>query len=302
MICAPQVISEGNLQTMRAIVSACLTTVLSLGIAMGCKSKSTGAADLHPPPGEKWISKSQLNGANIQVEEVAERDVAVTMVTHLTFHEAHVTHVFTPVTGRVVNIEAELGQHVKKGDALVAIQSPDIEQTSDHCVNAESKVDAVQLSRDSKKGLSKTPEGLEPDLEAVEDNHEKAKAELACAKQKTALLRAGTVAKVPRAYVIRSLTDGEVLMRNRSVGDAGLCLVPVRCRCESRRAGGLTSVGGIYYGWRAHLSRTPPSAVCRVWHVSRHYSRGRRHRHGISSSIRDAGCVWIRVNMSLMYS
>ena len=74
----------------------------------------------HAPPGESWISKTQLDKANIQVEEVSERDVATALVAsaRLTFHDAHVTHVFTPVTGRVVKVEAQLGQTVKKGDAL----------------------------------------------------------------------------------------------------------------------------------------------------------------------------------------
>ncbi len=205
---------------MRTIVSACLTTALLLGITTGCRSKSADAADFHPPPGESWISKTQLDRANIQVEEVSERDVATALVAsaRLTFHDAHVTHVFTPVTGRVVKIEAQLGQSVRKGDALVTIQSPDIGQASSDYGKAEADLTAAKHDRDRKQDLFNAHAGSQADLETAEDNYGKAKAELDRAKQKAALLRAGTVDTVSQTYVLRSLIDGEVLMRNVNPG------------------------------------------------------------------------------------
>src|SRR5664280_116205 len=205
---------------MRAIVTTCLLSALLLGTTMGCKSKSADAADFHAPPGESWISKTQLDRANIQVEEVSERDVATALVAsaRLTFHDAHVTHVFTPVTGRVVKIEAQLGQTVKKGDALVTIQSPDIGQASSDYGKAEADLTAAQHDRDRKRDLYNAHAGSQADLETAEDNFGKAKAELDRAKQKAALLRAGTVDTVSQTYVLRSLIDGEVLMRNVNPG------------------------------------------------------------------------------------
>jgi multidrug efflux pump subunit AcrA (membrane-fusion protein) len=38
-----------------------------------------------------------------------------------------VAHVFSPVTGRITAINAELGQRVKKGQALAVIDSPDLD-------------------------------------------------------------------------------------------------------------------------------------------------------------------------------
>jgi cobalt-zinc-cadmium efflux system membrane fusion protein len=205
---------------MRTIVSACLLTAFLLGMTTGCKSKTADAADFHPPPGESWIPKTQLDRANIQVEEVSERDVATALVAsaRLTFHDAHVTHVFTPVTGRVVRIEAQLGQTVKKGDPLVTIQSPDIGQASSDYGKAEADLTAAQHDRDRKRDLYNAHAGSQAELEAADDNYGKAKAELDRAKQKAALLRAGTVDTVSQTYVLRSLIDGEVLMRNVNPG------------------------------------------------------------------------------------
>jgi len=206
--------------TMSKCVSVYLLAAFLWGTPTGCKSKSAEAADFHPPPGESWVSKMQLDRANIQIEEVSERDVATALVTsaRLTFHDAHVTHVFTPVTGRVVAIQAQLGQTVKKGDPLVTIQSPDIGLASSDYGKAEADLTAAKHDRDRKRALYDMHAGSQAELEVADDNYGKAKAELDRAKQKAALLRAGTVDTVSQTYVLKSLIDGEVLMRNVTPG------------------------------------------------------------------------------------
>jgi cobalt-zinc-cadmium efflux system membrane fusion protein len=205
---------------MKSQICICLLATLVSASALGCKSKSADAADFHPPAGENWISRTQLEKANIQVEEVSERDVATALVTsaRLTFDDAQVTHVYTPVTGRIVKIDAELGQTVKKGDALVTIQSPDIGQASSDYGKAEADLTAAKHDRDRKRDLYGLHAGSQADLEAAEDNYGKAKAELDRAKQKAALLRAGSVDTVSQTYVLRSLINGEVLARNVNPG------------------------------------------------------------------------------------
>ena len=202
------------------VLSISLLTALWLGMPTGCKSKSAEAADFEPPPGESWITKRQVYWANIQVEAVGERDVATALVTsaRLTFHDAHVTHVYTPVTGRVVKIQAQLGQTVKKGDALVTIQSPDIGQASSDYGKAQADLTAAKHDRDRKRDLYDMHAGSQADLEAAEDNFGKAQAEMERAKQKAALLRAGTVDTVSQSYILKSLIEGEVLMRNVNPG------------------------------------------------------------------------------------
>ena len=77
---------------------------------------------------------------------------------------------------------------------------------------------AAQHDRDRKRDLYNMHAGSQADLETAEDNFGKAKAELDRAKQKAALLRAGTVDTVSQTYVLRSLIDGDVLMRNINPG------------------------------------------------------------------------------------
>lgn len=161
-----------------------------------------------------------MDKANIQVEEVSEQNVATALVAsaRLTFHDTHVTHVFTPVTGRVVKIEAQLGQTVKKGDPLVTIQSPDIGVASSDYGKAEADVIAANHDFKRKQELFESHAASAAEVEVAQDNFRKARAELDRAKQKAALLRAGTVDTVSQTYVLRSLIDGEVLMRNVNPG------------------------------------------------------------------------------------
>jgi cobalt-zinc-cadmium efflux system membrane fusion protein len=104
---------------------------------IGCHRRRRGPtgpepAGPHPPAGEVWLDADQMKEAGIVVEPVGLEDVDDTILTsgRVTFADVKVSHVFSPVTGRVMAINAQLGQHVKKGDPLAVIQSPDIGQFS----------------------------------------------------------------------------------------------------------------------------------------------------------------------------
>ena len=185
-----------------------------------CKAKEADAASFHVPPGEAWIPRGQLEKADIQISTVDERAMSNALVAsaRLTFHDAHVTHVFTPVTGRVVKIEAQIGDIVKKGDPLVTIQSPDIGVASSDLGKAQADLVAAEHDLRRKRELYEVHAGSQADVEVAEDNFGKAKAELERAQQKAALLRAGSVDRVSQTYVLRSTIDGEVLMRNVNPG------------------------------------------------------------------------------------
>src|SRR5271170_1143608 len=81
-----------------------------------------------PPPGEVWLTPAQVSDAQIAVAVVGEQDVDDTILTSgtVTLDDQRTGHVFSPVTGRVVTIAAQVGQHVKRGDSLATIESPDV--------------------------------------------------------------------------------------------------------------------------------------------------------------------------------
>jgi cobalt-zinc-cadmium efflux system membrane fusion protein len=200
---------------------ACALILLGLP-AVGCHKSQAAAepAQAQPPPGEVWLSQQQVVDAKIDVKEVTNQDVDDTILTsgRVALDDLRSGHVFSPVTGRVVKIDAQLGQRVKKGDPLATLESPDIGNTVSDVHKAEADLIAAQHDYERKKELFEQKAGSAADLEAAEDSYRKAKAELERARQKQTLLRVGSADAVTQMYTLTSPIDGEVLMRNINPG------------------------------------------------------------------------------------
>jgi len=99
--------------------------VLLLGPA--CKNSQAATGPVAPTD-EVWLTEQQALAEQVQVSAVQERDIEDTLVANarVTFDDRRVGHVFSPVTGRVVRISAQFGQHVTKGTPLAVVESPDI--------------------------------------------------------------------------------------------------------------------------------------------------------------------------------
>ena len=196
------------------------TLALSV-VGLGChKQAAAEPAGPQPGPGEVWLSQQQVLDAKIEVKPVTDQDVDDTILTsgRVALDDLRSAHIFSPVTGRVVRIAAQLGQHVKKGDALATIESPDIGNAVSDVHKAEADLIAAQHDYQRKKDLFEQKAGSAADLEAAEDGYRKAKAEIERARQKQALLRVGNADAVTQTYTLTSPIDGEVLLRNINPG------------------------------------------------------------------------------------
>ena len=198
--------------------------LLASGVLGGCgchNSQASVAQGAEPPPGEVWLTPAQVAEAKIAVEEIAPQDVDDTILTSgkVTFEDIKVGHVYSPVSGRVVSIEGQLGARVSKGDGLAIIQSPDIGVASSDVGKAEADLIAAEHDLKRKKDLFAQHAASAVDVESAEDSYRKAKAEKDRAAQKAFLLRAGGGGdSVTQGYKLVSPIDGEVLMRNLSMG------------------------------------------------------------------------------------
>jgi cobalt-zinc-cadmium efflux system membrane fusion protein len=199
-----------------------LALLVALGLAAATTSgchKSEAAVEPNTgaqiPPGEVWLTDAQVQEAQIVYGPIAEQDVDDTILTsgRVTFDDLRVSHVYSPVTGRVVKIDAELGAHVKKGQPLAVIESPDIGSAVSDVAKADADVIASEHDYKRKKDLYDQHAASQADVEASEDSYRKAKAELERARQKALLLRAGSYDSVSQTYTLTSQIDGEVVMR-----------------------------------------------------------------------------------------
>lgn len=195
--------------------------LLGLPVLASCVSRAEEAPIARQAPtGEVWLTQQQIRDAKLAIDPVEERDVldSITTSGRVTFDDLRVSHVFSPVTGRVTKILANPGQRVKKGDALLIIQSPDVGSAFSDVRKAEADQIAAEHEFNRQKELFAHHAGAQRDYEMAEDNYRKAQAEMERAKQKSQLLRAGSFDKVTQEYTLRALIDGEVIARNVNPG------------------------------------------------------------------------------------
>jgi cobalt-zinc-cadmium efflux system membrane fusion protein len=175
-----------------------------------------------PPPasGEAQISKDQFQKAAMVTKLVVEEDVGDTLVSsgRVTFDDARVTHVFSPVNGRILKVLAQPGERLERGAPLVVMASPDIGQAFSDYVKAKADLAAAQSEFQRQKELFAAHAGAQRDLEAAEDNYRKAQAELDRAHQKIVLLAPDAQDRVTQDYVLRAPIAGEVVARTVNPG------------------------------------------------------------------------------------
>jgi cobalt-zinc-cadmium efflux system membrane fusion protein len=167
-----------------------------------------------------WLWQDQVSAAKLVAEPLTPQPVGGLVVTsgRVTFDDLKVSHVMSPVTGRVVKIEAQPGQRVKRGDTLAVIESPDVGSAFSDLEKA--RADAISAEKDFKrqKDLFDVHAGSQRDLEAAQGNFAKAKAELQRSGRKAQLLRAGVMSSGGQSYTLRAPIGGEVIARNVNPG------------------------------------------------------------------------------------
>ncbi|HEY1587014.1 MAG TPA: efflux RND transporter periplasmic adaptor subunit [Polyangia bacterium] len=191
-------------------------------VAAGCGGHASNAATQpQPPAGEAWLTTQQVKNANLAVQAVTDQDVGGAVVTSgtVTFDDMLVSHEVSPVTGRVVRIDAQPGQRVKKGASLAVIESPDVGTAFSDLAKAHADLEAAERDFKRQKELFDAHAASQKDYEQSLDNFQKAKAELSRAQKKAALLsKGGGADSVTQEYTLRAHIDGEVISRNVTSG------------------------------------------------------------------------------------
>ncbi|TMA26043.1 MAG: efflux RND transporter periplasmic adaptor subunit [Deltaproteobacteria bacterium] len=191
---------------------------LALSLVAGCRRGAS--AEPGPPEDEKWIARAVFDRGEAKVVEAKPQLIASPIATggRIAFDDQRVTHVFSPVSGRVTRVIAQLGQRVQKGSSLLAIASPEVGSAVSDEVKARADLVAAQHEFDRQQRLFDAKAGPRRDLEVAEDNYRKAKAEEERALQRLRLLRAGRVDAVTQEYTLISHIDGRVMARNVNPG------------------------------------------------------------------------------------
>ena len=186
----------------------------------GCPRGDAKGLPEQPPLDEIWLREDQIRKGDIRVADAEERELTqpITAGGRIAFHDLHVTHVFSPVTGRVLRVLAQPGQMVKKGTPLLTLASPDVGQVFADLLKAEAEQAAAQAEFQRQQRLAAARASSQRELEAAEDAFRTARAESQRAQKRARTLRAGGADSVTQEYTLRSFIDGEVIARAASPG------------------------------------------------------------------------------------
>ncbi len=190
------------------------------GLQAGERFVVEGSVSRDQPNDEVWITPSQLSKGQITTAVVATRDVpeAISIGGRLTFDDTQISHIFSPVSGRITKLLAEPGQHVAKGTPLVAITSPDVGTYLSDLVKADADRALAEHELQRQQELFANHIGAKRDLDAAEDMARRARAEYERAKQLTQLVKSADFDVVSQQYVLRAPIAGDVIARKASPG------------------------------------------------------------------------------------
>jgi cobalt-zinc-cadmium efflux system membrane fusion protein len=174
-----------------------------------------------PPAGQAWVTPESARAAGIvsapvQVENLGRR---LTASGRVTFDDRHVSHVFSPVNGRVTRLIAGAGQPVRRGDPLAVIESPDLGSAWSDYAKARAAMAQAEREYRRQKELFAARAAAQRDLEGAESNEGQARAELERAAARARMLGGGRLGDgISQELILRSPIDGEVIARNINPG------------------------------------------------------------------------------------
>lgn len=154
----------------------------------------------------------------VTTDEVDYQDVDDTVIASgkIAYDDQKVFHVFSPVSGKVAKVFVQLGAHVKKGDPLALVESPDIGAATADVSKAKADLSAAEREFARQQELLEIHAASQKDYDTASSAFHQAKAEVERAQQKSALFQHGDA--VGQSFTLRSDIEGEVFMKAVSAG------------------------------------------------------------------------------------
>lgn len=173
-----------------------------------------------PPPGEVWLTQTEVEKAHLAIEPLHRQQVREHLMLggKITFDDTQVTHVFSPVSGRIQKILVEPGEKVHQHSPLVVLDAPEVGLATSDVKKAIADLTAATHELQRQKELVASGASAQREYENAQDRFGQAQAELQRARQKAKLFQQGTVNQVTQTYELQSQLEGEVIVRSVSPG------------------------------------------------------------------------------------
>ncbi|MBV8469160.1 MAG: efflux RND transporter periplasmic adaptor subunit [Burkholderiaceae bacterium] len=132
---------------------------------------------------------------------------------------AQVVNVLAPLTGRLVALKVGLGAQVKKGEVLLEIASPDLDQARSDAEKAADALDLAKRALERARGVMDAGANAVKDLEAAQSSYNQALAEDVRARSRLkTLLGDGRMSPQSRLLDVRAPSEGAVTALNVAAG------------------------------------------------------------------------------------
>ncbi len=205
--------------------SAARTTASAAGTERE-KNSTSGRA---PNPDALDVNSLELAERDVEAvkpEVVADREFPVekTAIGSIDFNQDMTVQVFTPYPGRIVQLSAQLGDEVKKGQVLFTIDSPDLVQASSTLISAAGVLDLTNRNLVRAKTLYDTKAWSQQQYEQAVSDQQTAEGNLRAARD---------------AIRIFGKTDAEMdkMIKEKKVDPILVVYSPVPGRVAARNAG-----------------------------------------------------------------
>jgi cobalt-zinc-cadmium efflux system membrane fusion protein len=212
-----------------AIFTATLFLVSGCGKSAETKSAPGTAAGSNTPPSEPAVdlSASQLNTIKIEPVGTYLFPVEKEAVGSITFDDNLSVQVFPPYQGKILKSFVELGDPVKKGQALYSIDSPDLIQAESTLIGAAATSELTTKELARAKELYSTNFGVsQRELEQAINDQQTAEGALKAARDAVRVFGKSeeeidqiiATRKIDPALVVPSPIDGDVTAYNAPPG------------------------------------------------------------------------------------
>ena len=203
-----------------------LALTLALGALAGCGAKTAASATPGPMPASVELNAKQLD--LIQIEAVRSLDFAQRQdaVGTIGFDQDNTTPVSTHYQGRILAIFVQLGDHVRRGQPLFTLESPDLVQAESTLIAAAGVRDLTGRALKRTRDLAADRGASQAALDQAVSDQITAEGAYAAARQAVKVFGKSEAEvdaivhsrKVDPALIIRSPADGVISTRAAALG------------------------------------------------------------------------------------
>lgn len=144
------------------------------------------------------------------------QSISIELPAKLVWNEERTQRIYPSFAGRVMNIQADVGQRVQAGAPLAQLASPDFGQAQSETARAEADERLTAKALQRQRELFDAGIVARKELEQAEADHDRARAEVERAQARTRLY--GSAGGVNQQLALRASLAGVVVERNLNPG------------------------------------------------------------------------------------